>query len=97
MGKGETLLDTALNLNAMKPEVIVLRHSSSRAAHLISQHVSASVVHAGDGMHEHAAPALLDSENSRPQKGYNARHAVLVVGDIAHSSVARSNIHALKE
>jgi len=97
ISKGETLLDTALNLNAMKPDVIVLRHSSSGAPHFIAQHVSASVINAGDGMHEHPTQALLDCATIRKHKGRVEGLTVTIVGDVAHSRVARSNIHALRK
>jgi aspartate carbamoyltransferase catalytic subunit len=93
--KGETLLDTARNLEAMRPDVIVLRHSSSGAPHLIAQHVSAAVVNAGDGTHEHPTQALLDCATIRKHKGTIAGLTVAVCGDIAHSRVARSDILAL--
>ncbi len=93
--KGETLLDTALNLNAMRPDVIVLRHGSAGAAHFISRHVSAAVVNGGDGMHEHPTQALLDCATIRKHKGRVEGLTVAIIGDVAHSRVARSNIHAL--
>lgn len=95
MSKGETLLDTALNLNAMKPDVIVLRHPSSGAPRFISQHLSCSIINAGDGMHEHPTQALLDCATIRKYKGRFEGLTVTIVGDVAHSRVARSNIHAL--
>jgi aspartate carbamoyltransferase catalytic subunit len=93
--KGETLLDTAKNLQAMAPDVIVLRHSSSGAPHLIAQHVDAAVINAGDGTHEHPTQALLDCATIRKHKGKIAGLSVAIVGDIAHSRVARSGILAL--
>ena len=93
--KGETLLDTARNLEAMKPDVIVLRHGASGAAHFIAQHVSAAVVNAGDGTHEHPTQALLDCATIRKHKGRIAGLTVAICGDIAHSRVARSNLYAL--
>jgi aspartate carbamoyltransferase catalytic subunit len=93
--KGETLLDTARNLQAMAPDVIVLRHSSSGAPHLIAQHVDAAVVNAGDGTHEHPTQALLDCATIRKHKGKIAGLTVAIVGDIAHSRVARSDLLAL--
>jgi aspartate carbamoyltransferase catalytic subunit len=93
--KGETLLDTARNLEAMKPDVIVLRHSSSGAPHLIAKHVAAAVVNAGDGTHEHPTQALLDCATIRKHKGRIAGLEVAIVGDIAHSRVARSDLWAL--
>jgi aspartate carbamoyltransferase catalytic subunit len=99
--KGETLLDTAKNLQAMAPDVIVLRHSSSGAPHYIAQHVDAAVINAGDGTHEHPTQALLDCATIRKHKGHGpdgksiAGLTVTIVGDIAHSRVARSGILAL--
>jgi aspartate carbamoyltransferase catalytic subunit len=99
--KGETLLDTAKNLQAMAPDVIVLRHASSGAPHFIAQHVDAAVINAGDGTHEHPTQALLDCATIRKHKGRGPDHksidglTVAIVGDIAHSRVARSDILAL--
>ncbi len=93
--KGETLLDTVKNLDAMRPDVIVLRHSSSGAAHFVAQRVNCSVVNAGDGMHEHPTQALLDCATMIKHKGPLDGKTVAIVGDVAHSRVARSNIHAL--
>ncbi|HEX4462783.1 MAG TPA: aspartate carbamoyltransferase catalytic subunit, partial [Polyangia bacterium] len=93
--KGETLLDTARNLMAMAPDVIVLRHASSGAPHFIAQHVDAAVVNAGDGTHEHPTQALLDCATIRKHKGRIDGLTVAIVGDIAHSRVARSDILAL--
>lgn len=95
VSKGETLLDTALNLDAMKPDVIVLRHSSSGAAQFVAQNVDCAVVNAGDGMHEHPTQALLDCATMRKHKRSFEGLRVAIIGDIAHSRVARSNIHAL--
>ncbi len=99
--KGETLLDTAKNLQAMAPDVIVLRHVSSGAPHFIAEHVDAAVINAGDGTHEHPTQALLDCATIRKHKGRGpdqksiAGLTVAIVGDIAHSRVARSDILAL--
>jgi len=99
--KGETLLDTARNLQAMAPDVIVLRHASSGAPHFIARHVEAAVINAGDGTHEHPTQALLDCATIRKHKGHGpdgksiAGLTVAIVGDIAHSRVARSGILAL--
>jgi aspartate carbamoyltransferase catalytic subunit len=95
--KGETLVDTAKNLMAMAPDVIVLRHSSSGAPHLIAQHVNAAVVNAGDGTHEHPTQALLDCATIRKHKGKIAGLQVAICGDIAHSRVARSDLIALRK
>lgn len=93
--KGETLFDTARTLDAMSPDVIVIRHPSSGAPHFIAKHVRASVVNAGDGMHEHPTQALLDCATIRKHKRSFEGLTVAIVGDVAHSRVARSNIHAL--
>ncbi|HEX8951265.1 MAG TPA: aspartate carbamoyltransferase catalytic subunit, partial [Polyangia bacterium] len=99
--KGETLLDTAKNLQAMAPDVIVLRHASSGAPHFIANHVDAAVINAGDGTHEHPTQALLDCATIRKHKGRGpdgrsfAGLTVAIVGDIAHSRVARSDVLAL--
>jgi aspartate carbamoyltransferase catalytic subunit len=93
--KGETLLDTAKNLEAMNPDVIVLRHSAAVAPHLMARHVQASVINAGDGMHEHPTQALLDLLTIKDKKGTISGQTVAIIGDIAHSRVARSNVWAL--
>jgi aspartate carbamoyltransferase catalytic subunit len=93
--KGETLLDTAKNLEAMNPDVIVLRHSAAGAPHMLARRVEASVINAGDGMHEHPTQALLDLLTIRDNKGNISGQTVAIIGDIAHSRVARSNIWAL--
>ncbi|MBE9533912.1 MAG: aspartate carbamoyltransferase catalytic subunit [Proteobacteria bacterium] len=93
--KGETLLDTARNLEAMNPDVIVLRHSAAGAPHLLARHVQASVINAGDGMHEHPTQALLDLLTIKDKKGTISGQTVAIIGDIAHSRVARSNVWAL--
>ena len=93
--KGETLLDTAKNLEAMNPDVIVLRHSAAGAPHLLARCMEASVINAGDGMHEHPTQALLDLLTIRDNKGTISGLNVAIIGDIAHSRVARSNILAL--
>ncbi|MDP2991870.1 MAG: aspartate carbamoyltransferase catalytic subunit [Deltaproteobacteria bacterium] len=90
--KGETLIDTARNLEAMQPDVIVLRHSLSGAPHLLSRHVRASVINAGDGAHEHPTQALLDLLTVREKKGEIKGLKLAIIGDIAHSRVAHSNI-----
>jgi len=93
--KGETMLDTARNLMAMSPDVIVLRHSASGAPAMIARYVDAAVVNAGDGTHEHPTQALLDCATIRRHKGAINGLEVAIVGDIEHSRVARSNIYAL--
>ena len=94
--KGETLIDTAKNLEAMAPDVIVIRHSMAGAPHLLSRIVKASIINAGDGMHEHPTQALLDLMTIREKKGTLQGLQVAIIGDIAHSRVARSNIIGLK-
>ncbi|MDD5170285.1 MAG: aspartate carbamoyltransferase catalytic subunit [Syntrophales bacterium] len=95
--KGETLIDTAKNLEAMNPDVIVIRHSCAGAPHLLARLVKQSVINAGDGAHEHPTQALLDMMTIRAKKGGIAGLNIAIVGDIAHSRVARSNIHGLKK
>jgi aspartate carbamoyltransferase catalytic subunit len=95
--KGETLVDTAMNLQAMAPDAIVIRHSSSGAPHQIARIVNAAVVNAGDGAHEHPTQALLDALTIRQNKGRIAGLKVAVIGDILHSRVARSNAHLLSK
>jgi aspartate carbamoyltransferase catalytic subunit len=93
--KGETMLDTARNIMAMSPDVIVIRHNASGAPALIAQHVDAAVVNAGDGTHEHPTQALLDCATIRRHKGRIEGLEIAIVGDIEHSRVARSNVLAL--
>jgi aspartate carbamoyltransferase catalytic subunit len=90
--KGETLIDTAMTLNAMRPDILIIRHASAGAAALLAQKVGCSVVNAGDGAHEHPTQALLDALTIRRAKGNLARLTVAICGDILHSRVARSNI-----
>ncbi len=90
--KGETLIDTAMTLNAMRPDILVVRHHAAGAVELLSQKVTCSVINAGDGAHEHPTQALLDALTIRRHKGDIARLTVAICGDIAHSRVARSNI-----
>ena len=90
--KGETLIDTAITLNSMNPDLLVVRHASAGAAELLSQKVGCSVINAGDGTHEHPTQALLDALTIRRRKGKIARLTVAICGDILHSRVARSNI-----
>jgi aspartate carbamoyltransferase catalytic subunit len=90
--KGETLIDTAITLNAMRPDILVVRHHAAGAVELLSQKVSCSVINAGDGAHEHPTQALLDALTIRRHKGTIAGLTVAICGDIAHSRVARSNI-----
>jgi aspartate carbamoyltransferase catalytic subunit len=93
--KGETLMDTARNLDAMSPDVVVIRHSQAGAAVMLSRQLRAGVVNAGDGAHEHPTQALLDCSTIRAHKGKLAGLDVAICGDIRHSRVARSNIWAL--
>ena len=93
--KGETLLDTLRNLEAMSPDFIVLRHSESGAPHFLAQHGHTSIVNAGDGAHEHPTQALLDAFTIRRRKKVLAGLKVAIVGDILHSRVARSNVYLL--
>jgi aspartate carbamoyltransferase catalytic subunit len=93
--KGETLLDTARNLEAMAPDCIVVRHSSAGAPHQLARICRAGVVNAGDGAHEHPTQALLDALTIRERKGRLSGLKVAIIGDILHSRVARSNIHLL--
>jgi len=95
MVKGETLIDTAKNLEAMNPDIIVIRHSAAGAPHILARAVKQSVINAGDGAHEHPTQALLDLMTIRLKKGKIAGLKVAICGDIAHSRVARSNIYAL--
>ncbi len=90
--KGETLIDTALTLNAMHPDLLVVRHPQSGAVDLLAQKVNCAVLNAGDGRHEHPTQALLDALTIRRAKGRLHRLSVAICGDIAHSRVARSNI-----
>jgi len=95
--KGETLLDTAKNIEAMSPDVVVVRHGASGAAQLLARALECAVVNAGDGAHEHPTQALLDLLTIRDKKGHLEGLSVAIVGDIAHSRVARSNIHGMKK
>src|SRR5260370_24509459 len=95
MRKGETLLDTAITLNAMRPDILVVRHHASGAVELLAQKVDGSVINAGDGAHEHPTQALLDALTIRRNKGRIERLVVAICGDILHSRVARSNIPLL--
>jgi aspartate carbamoyltransferase catalytic subunit len=93
--KGETLLDTARNLEAMAPDCIVIRHSSAGAPHQLARVCRAGIVNAGDGAHEHPTQALLDALTIRERKGRIGGLRVAIIGDILHSRVARSNVHLL--
>lgn len=95
VAKGETLIDTAENLDAMGTDILVMRHNMSGAPHLIAPLVKASVVNAGDGMNEHPTQALLDMLTMLEHKGHIEGLKVAIIGDISHSRVVRSNIHGL--
>jgi aspartate carbamoyltransferase catalytic subunit len=95
--KGETLIDTARNLEAMNPDVIVIRHSAAGAPHLLAALVKQSIINAGDGAHEHPTQALLDMMTIKEKKGKISGLKIAIVGDIAHSRVARSNIYGLSK
>lgn len=92
MNKGETVIDTAVTLNAMRPDLLVVRHYAAGAVELLSQKVDCSVINAGDGAHEHPTQALLDALTIRRNKGRIAGLTIAICGDILHSRVARSNI-----
>ena len=94
--KGETLLDTVRNLEAMAPDMIVMRHASSGAPHLLARMCRSAIVNAGDGMHEHPTQALLDAFTIRAHKGRLSGLKVAIIGDLLHSRVLRSNLLLLK-
>ena len=96
IAKGETLVDTAVTLNAMQPDLLVVRHASSGAASLLSQKVDGSVINAGDGQHEHPTQALLDALSMRRAFGEIGGLTVAICGDVLHSRVARSNVLLLQ-
>jgi len=97
VSKGETLMDTATTLNAMRPDILVVRHQDSGAAELLSRQLDCCVVNAGDGSHEHPTQALLDALTIRRHRGGLEGLVVAICGDILHSRVARSNIHLLSK
>ncbi|WP_421694966.1 aspartate carbamoyltransferase catalytic subunit [Aestuariivirga sp.] len=97
VSKGETLIDTAMTINAMQPDFLVVRHQSSGAAELLAQKVSCAVINAGDGQHEHPTQALLDALTIRRHKKSFEGLTVAICGDVLHSRVARSNIHLLNK
>ncbi len=97
LSKGETVLDTAMTINAMHPNFLVVRHQSSGAVELLAQKVSCSVINAGDGQHEHPTQALLDALTIRRRKNSIEGLTVAICGDVLHSRVARSNIHMLNK
>ena len=96
VSKGETLKDTARNIEAMKIDMVVMRHNAAGAAHFLTRVVQARVLNAGDGLHEHPTQALLDMYTLKEKFGHLAGLRVCIVGDIAHSRVARSNIYGLR-
>jgi aspartate carbamoyltransferase catalytic subunit len=95
--KGETLEDTARNIEAMAPDIIVMRHAASGAPHYLAKRLNCSVINAGDGAHEHPSQALLDLLTIRQHKGRLEGLTVAIIGDITHSRVARSNLYAMKK
>jgi aspartate carbamoyltransferase catalytic subunit len=95
VSKGESLVDTLNTLVAMKPQAIVMRHSASGAPHFLARHLSTPIVNAGDGTHEHPTQALLDALTIFDRRGSLENLRVAIIGDIAHSRVARSNVHLL--
>ncbi|HEY7697144.1 MAG TPA: aspartate carbamoyltransferase catalytic subunit, partial [Vicinamibacteria bacterium] len=95
VSKGETLLDTVRNLQAMSPDVIVMRHQASGAPYFVARRVEAAVVNAGDGMHEHPTQALLDAFTIRERRGTLSGLKVAIIGDLVHSRVFRSNVRLL--
>ena len=97
VSKGESVIDTAKNIAAMSPDVVVVRHSSAGAAELLARELGCSIVNAGDGAHEHPTQALLDLLTIRERKGHFEGLHVAIIGDIAHSRVARSNIHGMRK
>jgi len=96
VSKGETLLDTARNLEAMAPDMIVIRHRAAGAAHLLARHCRSNIINAGDGSHEHPTQALLDAYTIRERKGRLEGLRVAIVGDLMHSRVLRSNLFLLR-
>jgi aspartate carbamoyltransferase catalytic subunit len=97
LSKGESMLDTVRNLEAMAPDTLVMRHGASGAPHFIAKRTKASVVNAGDGMHEHPTQALLDAFTIRERKGKLKGLKVAIIGDLSHSRVFRSNLLLLKK
>jgi aspartate carbamoyltransferase catalytic subunit len=95
--KGESLIDTAMNLQAMAPDLVVIRHAYPGTPHMLAKRLKAGVINAGDGAHEHPTQALLDAFTIRRHKGKLAGLRIAIIGDIEHSRVVRSNIHLLKK
>src|SRR5205085_1498593 len=97
VSKGESLVDTLNTLAAMRPNAIVMRHSASGAPHFLARHLPIPIVNAGDGTHEHPTQALLDALTILDRRSQLAGLRVAIIGDIAHSRVARSNVHLLSK
>src|SRR3974390_303268 len=97
VSKGESLVDTLNTLAAMRPDAIVMRHSASGAPHFLARHLPTPIINAGDGTHEHPTQALLDARTILDRAGHLEGLRVAIIGDIAHSRVARSNIHLLSK
>lgn len=97
VSKGESLVDTLNTLGAMRPQAIVMRHSASGAPHFLARHLPIPIINAGDGTHEHPTQALLDARTILDQRPTLERLRVAIIGDIAHSRVARSNVHLLSK
>jgi aspartate carbamoyltransferase catalytic subunit len=95
LSKGESLVDTALNLEAMAPDLVVIRHQHAGAPHMLARRLASGVINAGDGAHEHPTQALLDAYTIRRRKGRIEGLTVAIIGDIEHSRVVRSNVHLL--
>ncbi|MEM8964531.1 MAG: aspartate carbamoyltransferase catalytic subunit, partial [Acidobacteriota bacterium] len=95
LSKGESLLDTALNLEAMSPDLVIIRHMHPGVPHMLAERLGSGVINAGDGAHEHPTQALLDALTIRQKKGRIDGLDVAIIGDIEHSRVVRSNIHLL--
>src|SRR5438132_9084405 len=95
VSKGETLIDTARTLDAMAADCVVVRHSASGAPHILAKLIKASIINGGDGAHEHRTQSLLDASTIRQRKGRLNELKVAIIGDVAHSRVARSNVHLL--
>ncbi len=97
VSKGESLVDTLNTLNAMHPDIIVMRHSASGAPHFLARHLPTPIINAGDGTHEHPTQALLDALTIQDRKGHLENLRIAIIGDIAHSRVARSNVYLLSK
>ncbi len=97
VSKGESLVDTLNTLGAMRPDAIVMRHAASGAPHFLARHLPTPIINAGDGTHEHPTQALLDARTILDRCGHLEGLRVAIIGDIAHSRVARSNVHLLSQ